>query len=76
MEQLLMSTHVVIAKKPSGHNLQVVVTNPGDSTPRKHVLSDGQFIKVMVYGNGTIEMQEVEKAAAAIAAVPAVPAAA
>lgn len=59
-----MSTHVLIAKKPSGHNLRVTVTNPGAS-PREHVLLDNQHVEVMVYGDGAIDLREVEKTTAA-----------
>lgn len=62
-----MSTHVLIAKKASGHNLQVTVINPG-TKPREHVLTDNEHVEVMVYGDGSIHLQEVEKAAAAAAA--------
>jgi hypothetical protein len=56
-----MSTHVVICKKPSGHNLEVIVANPGDAQPRVHVLEDNQFVEVMVYGDGTLKLSELDK---------------
>lgn len=63
-----MSTHVTIVKKPSGHNLQVTVQNPGGS-PQVIVLTDNQATEVMVYGGspdqngGTIIMHEIDKPA-------------
>lgn len=56
-----MSTHVVICKKPSGHNLKVEVLNPGDPAPRIHLLEDHEFVEVMVYGDGALKLCEVEK---------------
>jgi hypothetical protein len=56
-----MSTHVTIAKKPSGHNLRVSILNPGANAPTEHVLADNQVVEVLVYGNGQIRMAEVEK---------------
>jgi len=58
-----MSTHVTIAKKPSGHNLKVTVLNPGAPAPSEHVLADNQAVEVLVYGAGQITMAEVEKEA-------------
>lgn len=58
-----MSTHVLIAKKGSAHNLRVSVTNPGSTTPKEHVLEDNQHVEVLVYGDGVILMQEIEKPA-------------
>ena len=59
-----MSTHVTIVKKPSNHNLQVTVKNPGDAAPFTHVLQDYQAAEVMVHGGvsgGTIELRELDK---------------
>ena len=62
-----MSTHVTIVKKPSGHNLKVIVMNPGDAEARVHLLADNQAVEVMVYGGdaaiggGTIQLHEVDK---------------
>ena len=60
-----MSTHVTIVKKPSGHNLSIKVTNPGTPTPMTYELADNQAVEVMVYGDGRIEMSEIEKVSAA-----------
>ena len=56
-----MSTHVVICKKPSGHNLKVEVMNPGMPAPDVKLLKDNEFVEVMVYGAGTLKLSEVEK---------------
>ena len=56
-----MSTHVVICKKPSGHNLKVEVMNPGMPQPDTKLLKDNEFVEVMVYGDGTLKLSEVEK---------------
>ena len=63
-----MSTQVTICKKPSGHNLQVTVKNPGNPTPTVQTLQDNQFTEVLVYGDGSIELHEVEKTPAQTAA--------
>lgn len=67
-----MSTHVTIVKKPSGHNLQVTVKNPGDAAAHEYLLLDNQAVEVMVYSDGygldaasgVIELREVAKASA------------
>jgi len=62
-----MSTHVTIVKKPSGHNLQVTVQNPGAGAPVTQVLGDNQATEVMVYGGspeqggGILTLHEVDK---------------
>lgn len=56
-----MSTHVVICKKPSGHNLKVEVLNPGMTEPSVKLLQDHEFTEVLVYGDGTIKLEEIEK---------------
>jgi hypothetical protein len=55
-----MSTHVLISKKPSGHNLAIKVQNPG-SPEREHIVRDNEFAEVLVYGDGYIHLAEVEK---------------
>lgn len=57
-----MSTQITICKKPSGHNLQITVQNPGQTQPQVKVLEDNQFTEVMIHGDGTIDMCEVLKA--------------
>lgn len=62
-----MSTQVTIVKKPSGHDLLVIVQNPGAGAPTTLTLSDNQAVEVMIYGGspeqggGTLTIHEINK---------------
>lgn len=60
-----MSTNVTIVKEASGHNLRVAVMNPGAAQPTVHILGDNQAVRVLIHGDGDIDIGEVEKDAPA-----------